>query len=189
MMIKKQKINSRGFTLVEMLVAVSLFVMVVAISIGAILSVFDANKKAQSSKTVVDNLNMAVENMARTVRFGEKYHCGYTGSFSSAQNCPDNNNGDTLLAVTFNGGRVCYRLYGTAIQRSDDPNCAETTYTDITSSDTVIEYLRFYVFGNPSSDTSQPYVIAVIKGRVGSKVSTQTSFSIETLMSQRTLDL
>jgi prepilin-type N-terminal cleavage/methylation domain-containing protein len=178
----KLKVN-KGFTLVEMLIAVSLFVVVATISIGAILSVFDANRKAQSSKTVVDNLDLSVENMARAVRFGSSYYCGISSNISAVNDC---STGGDAVSVTFNGNRIIYKLNGTAIQKSEDGG---SNYTGITSSDTVIQYLKFYVFGTNVSDTNQPYVVVVIKGYVGSKPTTQTVFSIETLMSQRTLDL
>lgn len=170
----KLKIN-KGFTLVEMLIAVSLFVVIAFISIGAILSIFDANKRAQSSKTVVDNLNLSIENMARTVRFGSNY----------------NKVSDTELRVTFydiNLARtkiVAYRLNGTSIEVSDDGG----SFMAITSPETVIEYLRFYVSGSSPFDANQPYVLAVIKGYSGNKPTTQSKFSIQTLMSQRTLDI
>lgn len=173
-----------GFTLVEMLIAVGLFVTIVAFSMGAILTIFDANRKAQSSKTVVDNLNLSIENMARTVRFGNSYHCGSNGNLSTPNDC---STGDTSFAVTFNGSVIIYRLNGAALQRSDDGGL---TYSNITSSDTTIDYSKFYVFGtNPGPDTQQPYIIAVIKGHVGSKPTVQTVFFIETLLSQRTLDI
>jgi len=179
----KISVKQEGFTLVELLVAISLFIVVVVISMGAILSVFDANKKAQSSKTVVDNLNIAVENMARTVRFGTNYHCGSDGYLSTPTDC---SNGDTSLAVSFEGSTIVYRLNGTAIQIS---NNGGSTYTNITSPETIIEYLKFYVFGSSDSDANQPYVVVVISGYVGSRSTNQTAFSIETLMSQRILDI
>jgi prepilin-type N-terminal cleavage/methylation domain-containing protein len=178
--------RSGGFTLVELLIAVSLFVVVVTISMGAILTIFDANRKAQSSKTVVDNINLSIENMARTVRFGNNYHCGSSGTLSNPNDC---SSGDTFLAVTFQGSLVAYRLNGTTIQKSDNPNGGESTYTNITAPEANIEYLKFYVFGSTVSDTNQPYVVAVIKGYVGNKLTTQTVFSLETLMSQRALDI
>jgi prepilin-type N-terminal cleavage/methylation domain-containing protein len=183
--------NKQGFTLVELLVAVSLFVVVTTISIGAILSVFDANKKAQSSKTVVDNLNLAIENMARIVRFGSNYHCANLNlPLSNPRNCNTGANTDTLLAVNFNGSTIVYKWDGTIndpIERSDDGG---NTYTAITAPDVKIQYLRFYVFGtDPGPNTDQPYAVVVIKGYVGDKLTNQTIFSIETLMSQRTLDI
>lgn len=176
----------KGFTLVELLIAVSLFIIVATISIGAILSVFDANKKAQSSKTVVDNLNLAIENMARTVRFGSNYYCGISSDISSVNNCL---NGGNSISVTFEGNRIIYSWNGTEndpIRKSENGG---SNYTNITAPETKIEYLRFYVFGSTISDNNQPYIVAVIKGRVGNKSTTQTIFSIGTLMSQRTLDI
>ena len=183
--------NQAGFTLVEMLIAISLFVVVTTISLGAILSIFDANRKAQSSKTVVDNLNLAIENMARIVRFGNNYHCANLNlPLSNPRNCNTGSDTDTLLAVNFGGSTIVYRWNGTIndpIQRSDDGG---VNFTDITAPEAKIEYLRFYVFGaDPNPDTKQPYVVVVIKGYVGNKPTTQTVFSIETLMSQRTLDI
>jgi len=60
-------------------------------------------------------------------------------------------------------------------------------FTNITSPETIIDYLRFYVFGNDSN--KRPYVVAVIRGHVGNRPTTQSSFSIQTVMSQRTLNI
>jgi len=144
-----KNIFKKGFTLVELIIAVTLFTVIASFSIGAVLSIFDAHRRAQSTKTVVDNLN---------------------------------------LSITFNNTRIIYRWNGginDPIQKSENGG---STYSDITSPDTKIQYLRFYVF---DSDTGgeQPYVIAVIKGYVGNKATTQSSFTIQTLMSQRQLDI
>jgi type II secretory pathway pseudopilin PulG len=177
--------NNGGFTLVEMLIAVSLFIVIVTISIGALLIIFDANRKSQSSKTVVDNLNLSIENMARTIRFGTNYYCGISSDKDAVADCPT---GGNSVSVTFGGSKIAYRLKNSAIQRSDNPAGGESTYFDITSPDTVIENLTFRVFGTTLHDPYQPYVVAVIKGHVGNRSTTVTDFSIETLMSQRKLD-
>lgn len=178
-----------GFTLVELLIAISLFVIVASISIGAILSVFSANKKAQSSKTVVDNLNLAIENMARTVRFGGNYYCGVSNDTSEPIETNNCSFGGSAISVTFDGQRIVYRWGGTEndpIEKSEDGG---SNYTAITAPETRIQYVKFYVFGSDSTDNEQPHVIAVIKGHVGNQPTSQTVFSLETLMSQRTLDL
>ncbi|KKQ76893.1 MAG: hypothetical protein A3A96_04495 [Candidatus Zambryskibacteria bacterium RIFCSPLOWO2_01_FULL_39_39] len=179
-----------GFTLVEMLIAVGLFALVASISIGAILSIFDANNRSRSSKTVVDNLNLAVEDMTRVVRFGTNYHSCDDDDLDEPNNCNTEQDSD-ILAVTFEGNIIVYRLCGTTIKRSDngEENCSSTDMKAITSTDTVIEYLRFYVFGTNATDQFQPYVVAVIEGYVGSNSTRQSSFSIQTIMSQRALDI
>lgn len=184
-----------GFTLVELLIAVALFVTVATVSIGAVLSIFDANKKARSSKTVVDNFNLSIEDMTRIIRFGKKYHCGSGGSLGVPKDCSSNTpgNGDTSITVTFYDDDldedvlVTYEWDSTnkSITKSYNGESEES----ITSPDTKIEYLKFYVFGAESSaDSSQPYVVAIIKGYVGTRPTNQTEFSIQTLMSQRELD-
>jgi prepilin-type N-terminal cleavage/methylation domain-containing protein len=93
-MIKRN--SQKGFTLVEMLIAITLFIIVAFISIGAILTIFSANKKSQTSKTVVDNLNYTIESMVRNIRFGKTYHCGTGTPYNSLTNC---SGGDTFIAV------------------------------------------------------------------------------------------
>ena len=68
---KSNKTNFKnGFTLVELLVAVSLFVVVSTVSIMALITIKEANAKAQVKRNVLSNLSFAVENMARNLRVG-----------------------------------------------------------------------------------------------------------------------
>ena len=60
--------GERGFTLVEIMVAIGIFVALVTVSMGALASIFDANRKSQSLKAIMTNLNFAVEVMAREIR-------------------------------------------------------------------------------------------------------------------------
>ena len=176
--------NKKGFTLVEMLIAISLFIVVTFFSIGSLLSIFDASKRARDSKTVVDNLNFAIEDMTRVVRFGGSHYCGISSSQTATQDC---SGGGSSLSVTFEGNRIIYRWNGSIndpIQRPDNGGA----YKNITSPETKIEHLKFYVMGSSDSDTQQSYVFVVIKGYVGNKPTAQSKFSIQTLMSQRNLD-
>lgn len=178
------KKSQSGFTLVEMLIAISLFIVVVTISLGALLTIFDANRQAQSSKTVMDNLNFAIDDMTRVVRFGSDYHSCSDSNLSTPMDCPG---GDDILAVNFKSNTVVFRLLNGVIQKSENGG---STYFDITSPDTVIQHLQFYVFGAQSNlDELQPYVIAVIKGYVGNKPTTSSVFTVQTVMSQRKLDI
>ena len=83
-MIRDNKINNityrkeRGFTLIEVMVSVSLFAMVMTLSLGAILSIIDGNKKAQAINAVANNLNFAVESMVRDIKTGYAYTCDLT---------------------------------------------------------------------------------------------------------------
>ena len=70
-----KKTTQAGFTLVEMIVSLGIFTIVALVAVGALLKITDANKKAQSLKTAINNLNFALESMSREMRVGEMYHC------------------------------------------------------------------------------------------------------------------
>ena len=181
--IKKSKVQ--GFTLVELMVSVSIFSFVMLISMGAIMTILDANRKSQTLRSVMDNLNFALEGMTRTIRFGDTYHCG-GGDITETHDCIT---GDTSMSVKASDGkRVTYALSGASIAKSEDGG---TTYYPVTSPDVIIQNVKFYVTGSDQyslSDLSQPKVIVVVRGYAGTKESTKSSFILETTMSQRKLD-
>lgn len=67
--------KNSGFTLIEIIVSMALFVVVAVVSLGALLKVIDANTKAQTLKTAVTNLNFTMESMVRELRVGSNYYC------------------------------------------------------------------------------------------------------------------
>lgn len=74
-MIFFQSSHKKGFTLVEMMVSISLFMLVSIVAIGALLRIVDANKKAQSLKTTMNNINFIMESLSREMRVGTTYLC------------------------------------------------------------------------------------------------------------------
>src|SRR3990167_630199 len=94
--------TNAGFTLVEMIVAVALFAIVMLVSVGALLSLTAANRKAQALQSVMNNLNVALDGMVRSIRMGSNYHCGL-GTFSEARDCSDSNGGAALAFEPFGG--------------------------------------------------------------------------------------
>src|SRR3989338_5238251 len=81
--------TSRGFTLVEMIVAIGLFSVVMVVCVGALLSLVNANRKAQALQSVMNNLNIALDGMARSVRMGNTYDgsTGCVGNTGGANDC------------------------------------------------------------------------------------------------------
>lgn len=176
-----------GFTLIELLISVALFVVVMMVSVGTLLSLVDANRQAQSLKSVTNNLNFALDSMMRSLRTGYNYSCG-GGDCSS---------GGT--SITFRDDRDCQVTYSyvgaptngisrTIANTSDNSNCNPTTNLRITAPDVIINDMRFYVTGSTAGDTSQPFVTIVIKGTAGGS-DTDAAFNIQTSATQRVLDL
>jgi len=84
------KINKtkKGFTLVEMLVAIAVFMIVMTAAVGSLISIIDANRKAQSIKNVVNNINFAIESISKDMRVGTKFFCYDGSSYTLDGNCP-----------------------------------------------------------------------------------------------------
>lgn len=171
----------KGFTLIELMTAISIFIVVMTVSMGSILGVFDANRKSRSIKTVLNNLNLAVESMSKEMRFGRNYHCG-SGIVTLPQNC---SNGDSLLSfLSSNDEQVTYNLNGQTIEKK----VGSGGYVPVTAPEVVIESLSFYAFGAGTGDSLQPKIIIKIKGYAGSGKS-KSDFTLQTLVSQRKLDI
>ena len=175
--------NSKGFVIIEVVVATTLFVLLMAIALGSIVNMLSSNRRIHANKDAMDNLNSSIEYMSRIVRFGDTYHCGSTGLLTAPQNCAG---GDTLLAVKFQLKTYVFRLTGTKIEVSDDGG---TSYKPLTGSNVLIDRLRFFVFGTNNVDNIQPYVLVVIRGRVVNDPTGSAVFDVQTIMTQRDLDL
>ena len=178
---KRSKYN-KGFTLIELMTAVSIFVVVMTISMGAILNIFDANRKARTLKTVLNNLNLVVESMSKEVRYGRNYHCGSSGSLTSPENCAG---GDTFLSfLASDGVQTTYRFANSRIEKQSGSG----NFIPLTAPEIVIDDIVFYTLGAGTNNSLQPKVIIKIKSHAGSG-GDRSDFVLETLVSQRTLDI
>jgi prepilin-type N-terminal cleavage/methylation domain-containing protein len=191
----------RGFTLVELMVAVSIFAIVMMIGVGALLTMVEVNKRAQGINSVINNLNAAVEQMSRSIRVGSNYHCEESSNpppasvLATTEDCPTN--GGELLAFEATGGddevnedQVVYRLNGTQLERSLAAG-ANGTWVSITAPEVVITNFKFYVTGStPTSgnDLVQPRVLMHIEG-TATVQGGPTEFTIQSSVTQRLIDI
>lgn len=59
---------NKGFTLMEVMVSVSIFTIVVVVGIGSLLTVNSTYRKAQTDRKSIDNLSYVLESMSRRIR-------------------------------------------------------------------------------------------------------------------------
>ena len=188
---KKLRNKDKGFTLIEIMTALSIFIIVMTVSMGSIIGIFDTNRKSRSLKTVMNNLNIAVETMSREIRFGQNYHCetnpDANGNFELPQNCNVSGGGKLLSFLSNDGEQLVYRINNGAIEYSSDGG---SKYVAITAPEITISNLSFYVIGAGSvpANTLQPKVYLNIRGESGESENTKTTFSLQTMISQRYLD-
>lgn len=60
--------HHRGFTLMEVMVAVSIFTIVVTVGIGSLLTINSTYRKSQTDRKSIDSLSYVLESMSRRIR-------------------------------------------------------------------------------------------------------------------------
>mgnify|MGYP001609711162 CR=1 FL=1 len=184
---QRSKVKGRvgGFTLVEMIVAFGIFAVIMVISVGSLLSLLEANRKAQAQKSVVNNLHFAFENIARQLRMGARYHCNaFQGDLGAPADCATTP-ASSIAFSSRDGERVIYRLRADAIERSRDGGIL---FLPLTAPEIRVDRLQFFVDGSSPTDRRQPRVLLTAAGVMQGKSKVASRFEIETLLSQRQLD-
>lgn len=191
-------VKTGGFTIIELLVAVSIFAIVMTTAVGTLIAVIRAGSSAQSSQALTTNLSFALDIMTRELRTGYRYYCDddVESGDDLESGYLDCVNGASAVAVTDSetGYRVGYRLNGTAIeQRVDDVDGGITgSWIPITSSQVVIEDLQFIIEGSTpleSGDQVQPSIRVLLHGKATDTLTEESEFFIQSSVTSRTLDI
>lgn len=184
-----------GFTLIELLVAISIFAVVTIVAVGALLNLARAADRSHAIITAIDNLDFAMEQMARTIRVGSAYYCsaGLQPLSNQTRDCPWGQGQSALSFTNQSQQRIVYEL-DQARGSLDRENLSVVPHKvfSITAPEITIESLVFNVFGSSPTDKQQPRVLIRIKGRTaiaGLRPGDQVSFDLQTSVSQRNPDL
>lgn len=156
-----------GFTLLEMILAVGVFIVVTTIAMSGLLNLSDVNKDSINFSNLSDNIRFALEMMAKEIRTGTDY--SLSGNVLTFQNA----RGDTII----------YKSEGNQIKRSLNGGA----FSSLTSGDIKVEELKFVVSGAPPGDGFQPKILIRIKANVSFK-NKKTEINLQTLVSSRNLD-
>lgn len=191
--------KARGFTLVEMIVAVALFAVVMLVCVSSLLALVGANKKVHALQSVMDNLNVTLDGMVRDVRMGSTYDGTTGGGCTGGASGKDCSGGSTRFSFQPYGNGpsgypTVYQLNSATHQLERSKN--NGPFTAVTSSEITIESMLFYVVGSARGcavspcDLTQPKVVIVIKGTAPIQNSaTKSTFHIQVTAVQRLLDL
>ncbi len=191
---QKSKIKNQknGFTLIEMMVAVALFTVVMMVSIGALLSLVDASRKAQGIQSVMNNLNVTLDGTVRALRMGSAYEVRNQNRELSF--IPFGGDSTDKWTYSFeenidSNGELRGRIY-----KYYKPQGLSRVKVPITASEVDIDEVKFYVSGTVDTDDTdgilQPRVMIIVRGRAGlDKENTTTSFDIQASATQRLLDI
>jgi prepilin-type N-terminal cleavage/methylation domain-containing protein len=184
-------LSSRGFTLIEMLVSVAIFSMVMVIALGALLAMSESDRKAQTLKSVINNLNFSLDAMTRSLRTGVNYHCDVgQGTVTVPRDCAATpatsiaflSSDNQTVRYCRGNGSTC-SVSGTAILVSK----GASPLAPITASEVAITNLQFYVSGAQDA-ALQPHVMILLSGTVPVSARQSSSFDLQTSVTQRLYD-
>lgn len=211
------KVNKKGFTLIETMVSVSIFLIVMTIVLGALLAIIDGNKKTQAINSVANNLNAAIESFTRDIKTGYTYRCAPVGSnidTVASLNLLPINSCDPLTALSL-GQRLSFVSTISGVPRvvqywlqenaglgtkgivkrfcpaniTKEPLCSgKYESVVITSPEIDVQKMDIYV-KTPNPGLDQPGVFVVIKGTSFINKTQLSNFSIQTFISQRLLNI
>lgn len=184
----RTKQTQAGFSLIELLVAVALFTVVMTVAVGTLLTIIDANRKAQALASVINNLNFSMDSMSRTIRTGESYYCANDVSTmpEGTSDCASGASGITL--INDRGDRVGYRFTSGTIERRIITSTDDSGWLSLTAPELVIDDMRFYATGTTLADAFQPMVTISVRGTVAAGSEVESTFNIQTTATQRLLD-
>ncbi len=199
----KRASSQQGFTLVEMIVSLAIFTIVAVVAVGALLKVTDANKKSQTLKTAINNLNFALESMSREMRVGANYAAssdigGISAPFNIVKKQSGSISSGNPWVVVFNtsktaddgSGDFCnlinaykYDENEMTIMKAEQESCdGELVFHHLISPDVKITESILDV---SSDDTVQPKAFFWFKGYTGDRARDKTEFELQTTVSQR----
>ncbi len=189
-----------GFTILEVMVAMSVFLVLVTAGIGAVLTAMAQHRATQNLRTAMDNLSFVMEDMARNIRLGSNVYCGTAdptfgpGGAVTPGDCPGG-----LNRIVFNdlrGNHVTYTISVPSATLPFSPNAIYKRIGDVPGTDEqisaqeiTIDFARsgFTVRGSVPGDGSQPSVVIRLAGKVTYR-NIESPFAVETTVTLRALD-
>jgi len=208
--------STYGFTLIEMMVSVSIFTIVMIAGIGMLFTVSDAYNSTRARGNAMNALGVALENMSRTMRTGVGFDCDPAATPSQEiakgrrDECTFSQGGSTAVGsentIKFLDQDGVWTEYEfiedgdpdtndgyveKTVRFFDDGSGAETSSESsrmVTSSDFVnITDVVFYIDGLSPNDGVQPIITIVVGGQTTFRRATE-DFTLQTTVVQRVLD-
>lgn len=197
------KEKNTGFTIIETMIAVALFLVVIMAGMDSLLNANVIHQKSQDMRSVLDGLTFMTEDISKNLRTGYNIHCIDDGNFN-----------EEALAVPkscANGGAIAFEH---ALGNPADPSDqwvykveavgsgpfvvsksidSASTWVRLSNSELLMNsFSGFSVLGAEpavSGNTQQPFSIIRLSGRILLKNGSLTPFSLQTAVSQRIVDL
>lgn len=194
-----KKINKqKGYTIIETMIAVSLFIIIIMAGMEALLNANLLHQKSQSMRSIMDNLSFVTEDMGRNLRTGYNYQCFNInqslspGTLGAPRSCANG----WAIAFEAAGGNITTYTDQWVYYISNDGKIYKSvdgaqSFVQLTPDEIVVNSISgFSVLGAepPPADRQQPFVTIRLVGNITFK-NVVTPFSLQTSVSQRLIDI
>lgn len=169
-----------GLTLIELMVAITIFTATVAVTMGVFLNIVTSQKRSQNTMNIENTAYFAIETIAKEIRTGKNFSC----------NPPGNECGE-LQFTNYHNDKIGYRLNSNQIYRDCFTNpsgtCAQGA---ISTSALEAAYLGFVLGGVAEFDNQQPKITVVLemKTPVSAPAGQARDIKLQTTISSRQPD-
>ncbi len=191
--------KNKSFTLIELLISVTIFSIIIAIVSGIFVFSLKAQKKILITQQLLEQTSYLMEYMSRSIRMAKKDIAGDCLTTAGAKYNYETDGVQRNRIRFLNYRDKCQEFYLDPInqqireRKSEDATAAHSSFLSslpLTSTSTV-EALSFnvgpsYSWQQPSFDYNQPRVTLFLE--IKGKGENHTSIKIQTTISQRNLD-
>lgn len=176
----------RAFTLVELLVAVSIFSLSVAVASGLFVSALKAQRKSLASQELQDQTGFVMEYMSRALRMARKEFNSPACLSKNGLNFELTHGKNGIKFVNYQG--VCQEFFldGGVLKES------KTGYSSslpLTSARVSVAAFDIALLGQDQADDVQPVVTFFLRIQGRGSGASRPEIEIQTTVSQRNLDV
>lgn len=182
--------KTKGFTLVEVLVAMAIFSIVAVIAVGAFVVVISSGQRVQNTRRAVDDLGFVVQDIVRESRLAVNHWCGdidegpdLDGDFVVPTECLDGNSHIAFNALVDGeaGDVIEYQISDEGrIQKSVDFD----PWVDLTSDELSEVDLAFILKDQQQNDQISQIIIRV-SATVGLGTEEEAVYEVQTSVHPR----
>jgi len=170
----------KGFTLIELIVSMTIFLIVMVSVIELFGSGIKAQKKSLALQTLSDSASYTIEYMSRTIRMAKK---DLTGTYIST-GCNFETIANGIRFLNYEREDQLFILdNGQVKEKKDD----DSEFTALTSDNFQVNKLSFNISGECQTDDLQPKVTIIME--IQTKEIEPQTLNIQTTISQRDLDV
>lgn len=164
--------NSKGFTIIELMVATSVFLILITLSTGVFIQTLRTQRTLSAVTAANESASQILEQIAREAR------TGYNFQASTADTL-------TFTSTQANNQTVGYKLVGNSVGRCLSVCASDSDFKAITSGDVKMEKLNFIYYGVNPADNAPPRITILMTVGTSKDSASNIETNLETTVSAR----